>query len=109
MMKRLPIDIVRQIMEYDGRIKYRNGVFINQIPKTDERYNIFRSIPIKNYFLGSSVSLFVCFHENCLISSSFIGSKYILYLDILHYVNAITVLFVSGDNTNTKHEFYMLL
>lgn len=83
MMKRLPIDIVRQIMEYDGRIKYRNGVFINQIPKTDERYNIFRSIPMKNYFLGSPVSLFVCFHENGRISSLFIGSKYIMYRHIL--------------------------
>ena len=108
-MNDLPIDIVRRILEYDGRMKYRNGVFMNQIPKTDERYNIFRSIPIKNYFLENPLSLFVCFHENCLISSSFVGSKYIMYLHILNDVNAITVSFVSGNNTNTKHGFYTLL
>ena len=110
-MSKLPIDIICLIFEYDGRIKYRNGLFMNQIPKTDERYNIFQSIPIKNNFLGNPVSLYVCFHENGLISSSFIGSKYILYLDILHHINAITVSFVPGSRTIDKdnYGFYMLL
>ena len=34
----LPREILNIILEYDGRIKYRKGVYINVISKRDERY-----------------------------------------------------------------------
>jgi hypothetical protein len=39
-----PLDIVIQIVEYTGKIKYRNGKLINQIAKDDERYTAIKNI-----------------------------------------------------------------
>jgi hypothetical protein len=40
----IPRDALRIILEYDGRIKYTNGRYINIIHKLDERYNIITPI-----------------------------------------------------------------
>jgi len=39
-----PLDIVIQIVEYTGKIKYRNNKFMNQIDKDDERYTAIKDI-----------------------------------------------------------------
>lgn len=40
MEKYLPHYLVNIILDYDGRIKYKNGKYINIIHKHDFRYNI---------------------------------------------------------------------
>ena len=45
-MNRLPLEIVHHILEYDGRIKYRNGKYMNQIATDDDRYKmLFLTMP----------------------------------------------------------------
>jgi hypothetical protein len=42
--RKLPDDLQRTILSYDGRFKYRNGQWIDQIPKNDYRYNVIASV-----------------------------------------------------------------
>ena len=45
-MNRFPLEIVHRILEYDGRIKYRHGKYMNQIAQDDYRYHLLRKIPV---------------------------------------------------------------
>jgi len=40
-----PIEIVIHIMKYDGRVKYRNGIWMYQIDSDDPRYTLLSKMP----------------------------------------------------------------
>ena len=44
-MNMFPLEIVHRILEYDGRIKYRHGKYVNQIAPDDDRYKMLKQIP----------------------------------------------------------------
>ena len=44
-MNRLPLELVNRILEYDGRIKYRYGKYMNQIAPDDDRYKLLLTVP----------------------------------------------------------------
>jgi len=44
-MNQLPLELVHRILEYDGRIKYRHGKYMNQIDPDDDRYKMLKQMP----------------------------------------------------------------
>ncbi len=45
-MEKLSKDILNLILEFDGRIKYRKGIYVNCISKNDYRYNVLSNLKI---------------------------------------------------------------
>lgn len=43
----LPNDVINIILDYNGRIKYRKGIYTDIIHKHDDRYNIIKPIILK--------------------------------------------------------------
>jgi hypothetical protein len=44
---RIPDVLLHKILDYDGRIKFRNGKYVDIIHKNDERYNVIRPVIVK--------------------------------------------------------------
>ena len=40
----IPKELLNIILEYDGRINYKNGKYVNILHKNDIRYNIIKSV-----------------------------------------------------------------
>ena len=56
-MKYIPEELLRIILEYDGRIKYENGKYVNIIHKNDERYNIIKPIISKKIKILKQITI----------------------------------------------------
>lgn len=53
----LPEELVHIILEYDGRIKYRKGEYVNIIHKHDERYGIITPLISKKMVILKHIEL----------------------------------------------------
>ena len=85
---KLPLELIYHILLYTGIVKYRNGKYIDQIPRTDERYQIFDSIPRYN----------VCHIEN----------NYIMYVLLKLTSNHSKYISVKFDFENNQIEYIYL-
>jgi hypothetical protein len=45
----IPEEIIKKFISYDDTVKYRNGVFMKQIPKDDKRYALLQKIRKPHY------------------------------------------------------------
>jgi hypothetical protein len=41
----LPRELLHTILDYDTRIRYRQGKYMNRIPPNDPRYDMLRTVP----------------------------------------------------------------
>ena len=53
----IPKELLNIILEYDGRIKYRNGEYVNVIHKHDERYSMIGLLLNKKKWIMDRVQL----------------------------------------------------
>jgi len=53
----IPEEVLHIILAYDGRIKYKNGKYVNVIHKNDERYNIISLIISKKMEIMKNIEL----------------------------------------------------
>ena len=74
LFSKTPIDILQLILQFDGSLKKRNGVYMNQIPIQDERYKLLRSIPRKEFF-GTSLSS----RREFIVNDVLVGETFVHY------------------------------
>ena len=76
----IPTELLCLILEYDGRIKYKNGKYVNIIHKKDERYNIIQKVIVKKIEIMKKVLDVV--DDNFYFEASFdLDNKVGLYYD----------------------------
>jgi hypothetical protein len=56
-MRYIPRELVHIILDYDGKIKYRRGEYINIIHKHDDRYNVITPIINKKLAIVKNIEL----------------------------------------------------
>ena len=66
MFNQLPHELIRLIMSYDDRFKYRNGQWMTQIPKNDKRYSLLQNI--ERDIIHESDNSCIYVGENCFIT-----------------------------------------
>jgi len=63
MFNQLPDDLQRIILSYDGRLKYRNGQCMTQIPKDDYRYDVITRV--NRRMVNRDGILFIVLGQEC--------------------------------------------
>ena len=53
----LPKELLHNILEFDGRIKYRNGKYVNIIHKHDERYDMMKPLISKKIEILKTINI----------------------------------------------------
>ena len=58
MFNKLPIDIINRVLEYNGTIKYRFGVYMDQINIHDEKYDNLKQIINEKYNITNTIKMY---------------------------------------------------
>ena len=53
----IPTELLHIILQYDGRIKYKNGKYVNIIHKNDTRYDIIQKVISKKLLIMKNIDV----------------------------------------------------
>ena len=84
-MNKLPLEMLDQILAYEGRFRIRNGKLMRLIPKNDPRKMVLSEITLFNYDRITdrlSVELRINNYKYFRLSNTFISSHTSSYIDI---------------------------
>jgi hypothetical protein len=121
--KLLPLDIIKHIILFDGSIKWRNGVFIDQFEKDDPRYSLLLTIPRPFRYLNSFFNFhYIVFFPTPLFSNikryyhvySRSGDEIYYFFDVENLLGTTMCIYTSSDyvypveSVEIKRLFYNL-
>ena len=93
-MNLLLLEIVHRILEYDGRIKYRHGKYMNQIAQDDDRYKMLQTMPRPcSYYIFQNLYMTISGGKICCKKSN------ASYTALDYYGEKTTHLIVTQSNT----------
>ena len=96
-MNRLPLEIVHRILEYDGRIKYRHGKYMNQIAQDDDRYHLLRKISVfKRDYLYSEFYIYRIHYNNY-------DNEHQHMMNVYVFENTISYFYINKKCENKLH------
>jgi hypothetical protein len=97
--KYIPSELLNKILEYDGRIKYKNGKYVNIIHKNDERYDIITPLIIKKIEVMKTIELSGSdfYFEFCFDTNNHIG---LVYDYNFSYTNKFEICYYDMRNNN---------
>jgi hypothetical protein len=105
--KRLPIELVNIILQYDNIIKYRNGIFMNQININNLKYNLIKE-NIKNKLKIISKAKII--NNGFIIDSIICKKKFnIKYHYFYNKINSIYTFTFSRILDDTLFTFLMII
>ena len=98
--KKLPLDCINEILSYDERFAIRRGIPVDRILKTDERYRLLLSMPLKKYnhpySKSSRVYIIINPNKDLSISYNIVNNN--------HWINVMFVSYVfDDDNSGNGH------
>ena len=98
-----PQDIIIKILEYDGRIKYRNGKFINQLNRDN---NKIIELINRKYFYQQKIKTYHANHFYIEIVLSRIHNKKIgIIFDFYYYGNVFMISFYKDIRKSFWYRF----
>jgi hypothetical protein len=105
--KNLPNEIIHIILQYDGKIKYRFGMYINQINTNIIKYNSLKENIISNYWIINRIQIHMKHFMNINYMNNTFKNKYIQYRTIIEWLNIRKVIHPFTFNTGiTYHTNY---